>query len=121
MAILRIYNDIVDETERLFLRGMGADGVCYKSITEFLESIDENDSEIDLRIHCKGGLVVEGWAIYDALRDSGKTIKATIEGECSSMATIILLAAPKERRLLMRHCAFTTLHCAIWRAITTHD
>ena len=98
MAILKIYNDIVDETERLFLRDIGADGVCYKSITEFLESIDENDSEIDLRIHCKGGLVVEGWAIYDALRDSGKTIKATIEGECSSMATIILLAAPKERR-----------------------
>lgn len=98
MAILKIYNDIVEETERLYLRDMGADGVCYKSITEFLESIDENDSEIDLRIHCKGGSVVEGWAIYDALRDSGKTIKATIEGECSSMATIILLAAPKERR-----------------------
>lgn len=98
MAILKIYNDIVEETERLFLREIGADGVCYKSITEFLESIDENDSVIDLRIHCKGGSVVEGWAIYDALRNSGKTIKATIEGECSSIATIILLAAPKERR-----------------------
>ena len=85
MAILKIYNDIVEETERLFLREIGADGVCYKSITEFLESIDVNDSEIDLRIHCKGGSVVEGWAIYDALRDSGKTIKATIEGLAPQM------------------------------------
>ena len=99
MAKLRIYNEIVNEEDKVFLQDWcGTDGVCYKDIPEFLDSMEEGDNEIDIRIHCPGGDCIEGWAIYDALRNSGKTISATIEGECSSMATIILLAAPKERR-----------------------
>lgn len=98
MAKLRIYNQIVDEEGKACFESWGIDAVCYKDIPEFLESMADDDNEIDLRIHCPGGDCIEGWAIYDALRNSGKTISATIEGECSSMATIILLAAPKERR-----------------------
>lgn len=99
MAKLRIYNQIVNEEEKVFLQDWyGTDGVCYKDIPEFLDSMEEGDNEIDIKLHCPGGDCIEGWAIYDALRNSGKTISATIEGECSSMATIILLAAPKERR-----------------------
>lgn len=99
MAKLRIYNQIVNEENKVFLQDWyGTDGVCYKDIPEFLDSMEEGDNEIDIKLHCPGGDCIEGWAIYDALRNSGKTISATIEGECSSMATIILLAAPKERR-----------------------
>lgn len=99
MAKLRIYNQIVNEEDKVFLQDWYCtDGVCYKDIPEFLDSMEEGDNEIDIKLHCPGGDCIEGWAIYDALRNSGKTISATIEGECSSMATIILLAAPKERR-----------------------
>ena len=99
MAKLRIYNQIVNEEDKVFLQDWcGTDGLCYKDIPDFLDSMEEGDNEIDIRLHCPGGDCIEGWAIYDALRNSGKTISATIEGECSSMATIILLAAPKERR-----------------------
>lgn len=99
MAKLRIYNEIVNEEDKVFLQDWcGTDGICYKDIPEFLDSMEEGDNEIDIRLHCPGGDCIEGWAIYDALRNSGKTFSATIEGECSSMATIILLAAPKERR-----------------------
>lgn len=99
MAKLKIYNEIVDEEYKVFLQDWcGIDAICYKDIPEFLESMEEGDDEIDIRLHCPGGDCLEGWAIYDALRNSGKTISATIEGNCSSMATIILLAAPKERR-----------------------
>lgn len=99
MAKLRIYNQIVNEEDKVFLQDWyGTDGVCYKDIPEFLDSMEEGDNEIDIKLHCPGGDCIEGWAIYDGLRNSGKTISATIEGECSSMATIILLAAPKERR-----------------------
>ena len=99
MAKLRIYNQIVNEEDKVFLQDWcGTDGLCYKDIPEFLDSMEEGDNEIDIKLHCPGGDCIEGWAIYDALRNSGKTISATIEGECSSMATIILLAAPKERR-----------------------
>ena len=99
MAKLRIYNQIVNEEDKVFLQDWyGTDGVCYKDIPEFLDSMEEGDNEIDIKLHCPGVDCIEGCAIYDALRNSGKTISATIEGECSSMATIILLAAPKERR-----------------------
>lgn len=104
MAILKIYNDIVEEEYKVTLQSWwGTDGICYKDITEFLKSIDEDDNQIDIRLHCRGGSCIEGWAIYDALRRSGKEITATIEGECSSMATIILLAAPLERRFAYRN------------------
>lgn len=99
MATLKIYNDITDEESKLYMRSVGGpDAICYKDIQEFIASIPEDDNSIDLRIHCCGGSCIEGWAIYDALRRSNKIISATIEGECSSIASIILLAAPAERR-----------------------
>lgn len=107
MATLKIYNDIVGEEEKILMQNWeGLDGVCYKDITEFLSSIPEDDKNIDIRLHCRGGSCVEGWAIYDALRRSKKTISATVEGECSSMATIILLAAPVERRFAYKNALF---------------
>lgn len=99
MAKLCIYNEIVDEETKVMYRDWcGTDGVCFKDIHDFLDSMEEGDNDVDLRLHCPGGDCIEGWAIYDALRTSGKNITATIDGECSSMATIILLAAPKEKR-----------------------
>lgn len=99
MAQLRIYNEIVDEETKVMYRDwFGTDGVCYKDITDFLDQMDEGDQEIEMLIHCPGGNCLEGWAIYDKLRQSGKQISAIIEGQCSSMASVILLAAPKERR-----------------------
>lgn len=99
MAKLCIYNEIVDEeTKVMYQDWCGTDGVCFKDIHEFLASMKDDDNEVELRLHCPGGDCIEGWAIYDALRTSGKQITAVIDGECSSMATIILLAAPKEKR-----------------------
>lgn len=107
MATLKIYNDIVGEEEKIMLRNWeGMDGVCYKDIDEFISGMKEGDDVIDIRIHCRGGDCVEGWAIYDKLRRSKKKISCTVEGECSSMATIILLAAPLERRTAYRNAHF---------------
>lgn len=107
MATLKIYNDIIGENEKIQLQMWeGIDGVCFKDIDEFLSAMDKNDNEIDIRIHCRGGDCIEGWAIYDKLRRSKKTISCTVEGECSSMATIILLAAPLERRFAYRNAHF---------------
>ena len=107
MAILKIFNDIVGEDEKIQLQMWeGIDGVCFKDIDEFISAMDKNDNEIDIRIHCRGGDCIEGWAIYDKLRRSKKTISCTVEGECSSMATIILLAAPLERRFAYKNAHF---------------
>ncbi len=100
MAILKIYNDIADEeSKNMNLWFTGVDSVCFKDIDEFLASIPEDDKTIDIKMNCPGGSVSEGWAIYDKLRDSGKEITVTVEGLCASMATVLLLAAPKGKRI----------------------
>lgn len=97
--ILKIYNDIVNEEERqMSLLFAGIDGTSFDSVSSFIDNIPYEDKSIDLKIDCRGGSISEGWKIYDALRTSGKDISATISGECSSMATVVLLSAPKERR-----------------------
>ena len=87
--IIRIYSDITDNESVRY----GCAGVSYESIADVLATMDEDDDTIDLRIDCRGGLISAGWAIIDALRATGKTIKATVEGYCGSMAIAVLLAA----------------------------
>jgi ATP-dependent Clp protease protease subunit len=98
MAQLRIYNDIDCQDNKFWYQWFGGDCVCFQDIDTFAKSIPENDDTIDMRIFCNGGSVIEGWAIYDRLRQSGKKISCIIEGKAASMATIIMLAAPKENR-----------------------
>lgn len=109
--ILKIYNAIMPEEDRVFMQYMGLDGVSFNSIDDFIASIPEEDGTIDMRINSPGGLVSEGWAIIDKLRATGKKIIATIEGEASSMAAILLLAASerkghKHARLLIHDAYF---------------
>ena len=109
--ILKIYNAIMPEEDRVFMQYMGLDGVSFNSIDDFIASIPEEDDTIDMRINSPGGVVSEGWAIIDKLRATGKKIIATIEGEASSMAAILLLAASerkghKHARLLIHDAYF---------------
>lgn len=109
MAKLNIYREIQSDTEKNFMRLVGGtEGISYTDIDQFIGAMDADDNEIDIRLHCDGGLVTEGWAIYDRLRSTGKEISAVVEGNCASMATIILMAAPKERR-----CAYENSHILI--------
>ena len=99
MAVLKIYNDIQTENEKNICKFWGGvEGVCFKDVDEFCESIPDEDNAIDVRLHCDGGSVVEGWGIYDRLRATGKEITCTVEGNAASMATVIMMAAPRERR-----------------------
>lgn len=99
MAVLKIFNDIQTENEKSLCKYFGeAEGVSFKDVDEFCESIPKEDNAIDVRLHCDGGSVVEGWGIYDRLRATGKVITCTVEGNAASMGTVIMMAAPKERR-----------------------
>ena len=100
MAVLKIYNDIQTEDEKMACQFWGeAEGVCFKDVDEFVASIPKDDNKIEVRLFCDGGQCSEGWAIYDKLRATGKEITCIVEGKAASMATVILMAAPKERRL----------------------
>lgn len=106
MAKLRIYNDIDSQDNKFWYQWWGVDCVCFQDIDAFAASIPKDDDTIDMRIFCNGGSVIEGWAIYDRLRQSGKKITCTVEGKAASMATIIMLAAPKESRKAYENAAF---------------
>ena len=99
MAVLNIYNDIQSEQEKAVTRMWGMEpGISFRDINEFCDTIPADDKTIDVHIHCNGGDVLEGWAIYDRLRATGKEITTIVDGTAASMATVILMAAPKERR-----------------------
>ena len=91
---LKIYDDIVasqEQEQREFL--MMSRGVSFSDIDDFIASIPADDDSIEMLIHSRGGSVSEGWAIIDKLRATGKTISATIDGPCASMALTLYLAA----------------------------
>lgn len=91
---LKIYDDIVasqEQEQREFL--MMSRGVSFADIDDFIASIPADDDSIEMLIHSRGGSVSEGWAIIDKLRATGKTISATIDGTCASMAVTLYLAA----------------------------
>ena len=98
MAKLKIYSDIVDEECKAFMAFGGLSGMSFLDIDKFITSIPEDDGEINLTINCRGGMTDQALAMYDALRATGKTISAEVIGECSSSATLLLLAAKKELR-----------------------
>lgn len=127
MAVLKIYNDIQTERDKNWSFFWGdVEGVCFKDVDEFIASIPKGDNAIDIRLHCDGGSITEGWAIYDRLRATGKEITATVEGNCASMATVILMAAPKERRRAYESahiCVHNPWMCpwALGEAVTADD
>ena len=127
MATLKIYNDIQTEQDKAVARLWGdVEGTSFADIDSFCNAIPEGDNQIDIRLHCDGGSVTEGWAIYDRLRATGKEITATAEGNCASMATIILMAAPKERRRAYENahiCVHNPWMCpwALGEAVTADD
>lgn len=102
MAKLYINKDIASEESKMAYWLSGDDCITYNDIQGFLNWIG-TDNKVDVEIHSCGGNCIEGYAIYDALRASGKEISCTVVGTCASMATIILLAAPLERRAMYQN------------------
>ena len=98
MAKLKIYSDIVDSETQAFLAWNGMDSMSFTDIDRFIADIPANDEAINLTINCRGGLTDTALAMYDALRATGKTISAEVIGECSSSATLLLLAARQDLR-----------------------
>lgn len=104
MAKLKIYNSIEDkDTKTIMEAWFGVESTCYEDIKDFIENIPADDDIIDIYLHCPGGNCIEGWAMYDALRTSGKKITTVVDGLCASMGTVIMMAAPKERRLAQKN------------------
>lgn len=103
MAKLYINKDIASDADKMKYWLSGDACVSFSDIQGFLAYVDPADNNIDVELHSCGGDCIEGYAIYDALRASGKEISCKVVGLCASMATVILLAAPIERRSMYQH------------------
>lgn len=91
----------------------GNDDISFSTIHDYMQWANEwgvEDPNIDVEIHSCGGDTVEGYAIYDALRTSGKNITCTVVGTAASMATVILLAAPADKRFAYEHARLLIHH-----------
>lgn len=77
----------------------------YGEISEYAQSSLQNvvnqiqsqakAESYEVHIHSPGGDVMEGFAIFDALRSTGKQITTKIEGLCASIATVVAMAGDK--------------------------
>jgi ATP-dependent Clp protease protease subunit len=63
-----------------------------------------NAKQVILHINSPGGSVVEGFAMYDVLKGSGREVTTIIEGQCASIATVIFLAG--KTRKISRNSTF---------------
>ena len=72
--------------------------------------------EITIHINSGGGLVSEGFAIYDKLRvvaATGVKISTIVEGMCGSIATVIAQAADKGNRKMFQNSEYF-IHNPLW-------
>lgn len=105
MIEVKLHNPVANESRAWMYWWDGYEGVFS---LEFVQSLFKNnpaETDFKFNIHCPGGEVQEGLAIYDCLRTSGKNIYMNIEGDCHSMAVALLLAAPKENRSANPNCS----------------
>lgn len=65
------------------------------TLNTVLKEIDPKFTNYVLHVHSPGGDVFEGYAIYNALKNTGKEITGHIEGVCASITTLIVSAASK--------------------------
>jgi ATP-dependent Clp protease protease subunit len=58
----------------------GAETFSLAALKRFLDTLEEDVTDIHVYINSGGGSVIEGWAIYDKLKTSGKKITTIGEG-----------------------------------------
>ena len=104
MIEVKLHNPIAHKDNWWYYSWDGEEGVFSLDFVQSLFENNPDEKDFKFNIHCNGGEVEEGLAIYDCLRTSGKNIYMNIEGACHSMAVCMLLAAPRENRTANPNC-----------------
>ncbi len=100
--------------ERIVMLGMPInDQVANVVIAQLLYLEREDpDKDISLYIHCPGGIVSAGLAIYDTMQLIRPDVSTICVGLAASMGTILLCAGAKGKRYALPNCTIH-LHQAI--------
>lgn len=67
-------------------------GVSAKQFLEQLRLLGDGITTINLSIHSPGGEVLDGWAIYNALKMHPANVVVTVKALAASMASVVMLA-----------------------------
>lgn len=94
------------ESRSLFLSEAVTSTTAKKFVTDLLTLDAQNQDPIYLYINSPGGEVNSGFAIYDTIRYINSPVTVITAGLCASIATIINIAVPKERRLSLPNSKF---------------
>ena len=94
--------------QRTIFVSEGINSSVAKNVVNHLLALAAQDSEkpIYMYINSPGGEVNSGFAIYDTMRFIKPEVRVVATGLCASIATIILLGAPKEWRVGMPNTKF---------------
>ena len=65
----------------------------YYSFTDFRTEFDPDAEDYVVHIFSPGGDVFQGFAMYNALKNTGKKIKVIVDSVCASIATLIASTA----------------------------
>lgn len=86
--------------DRIIFLGMPIDDQVANAIVAQLLFLDYEDSERDIQmyIHCPGGVVTAGLAIYDTMQFVRPDIVTICVGVAASMGTVMLAAGTKGKR-----------------------
>jgi len=106
MLEIKLHEVIDKESNAWIYEWFGMDHPFTLETLQNLLNENPDEKDIKLQIHCDGGLVSEGLALYDCLRTSGRNIYCNVEGDCHSMAIVLLLAAPKSQRTANPNSSF---------------
>lgn len=88
----------------IFLTGPVTDEVANVVIAQMLFLESENpEKDIRLYINSPGGSVTAGMAIYDTMQYIKPDVSTICIGEAASMASILLMAGTKGKRLALPH------------------
>lgn len=93
---------------------MFGDGNSFslKNLNEELAA-NPNSTEIIVHINSGGGLVSEGFAIYDKLVSLNKPVTTIVEGMCGSIATVIAQAGSRGKRKMFQNSEYF-IHNPLW-------
>lgn len=108
MKWFKINNLASNMAQISILNEIGFQGVSASEFINELQSLG-NKAEIELHIHSPGGSMLDGFAIFNALKNHPAYIHGIVDGIAASAASIVLMAANK---ITMPEDAFLMIHNA---------
>ena len=90
------------------------EGFSAKTLREKLALAPAGVDELTVHINSGGGSVLEGFAIHDALKNTGHKVNTSVEGLCGSIATIVAQSNSNGGKRTMNKNSEYFIHNPYW-------